>query len=92
LAHLVELDQAITDMREARKRIEAAVTAIAEANTWPYGDAYLYQDDDSPERLWLNGFSCIRPSDEFARDVGRSVIQMAIRRPGKSTQIEVTAS
>lgn len=30
----------------------------------------------SAEHLWLNAFSCIRPTDEFCADVGRQIVQM----------------
>lgn len=26
------------------------------------------------EHIWLNAFSCIRPSDDFLRDIGRMVV------------------
>jgi len=34
----------------------------------------LMRDHPGVEHMWLNGFSCIQPSDEFAADVGRMVI------------------
>lgn len=32
--------------------------------------------EDRPTRLWLNAFSCVRPTDEFAAEVGRDVIRL----------------
>lgn len=34
----------------------------------------LVRDHPGVEHIWLNGFSCVRPTDEFAADVGRAVI------------------
>ena len=31
------------------------------------------------EHMWLNGFKCIRPSDEFCAQVGRQLIEMVMR-------------
>lgn len=35
----------------------------------------LVRDHPGVEHLWLNAFSCINPTDEFAAEVGRSVIR-----------------
>jgi hypothetical protein len=40
-----------------------------------YTDAELVVEAKA-NHIWLNAFSCIRPSDEFLIDVGRSVLRM----------------
>lgn len=34
----------------------------------------LVRDHPGVDHIWLNAFSCIRPTDEFAADIGRQVI------------------
>ncbi len=34
----------------------------------------LVYDNPGVEHIWLNAFSCIRPTDAFAAEVGRTVI------------------
>lgn len=34
----------------------------------------LVEDHPGVEHIWLNAFSCIRPTDAFAAEVGRMVI------------------
>lgn len=88
---LEELNSAIDDLMDARKRIEAAVTAIAQSR------AHLERRDIDWEGLdadhiWLNAFACIRPTDTFAADVGRAVIEKALAARGKSIPLTVNAS
>ncbi|MPV50102.1 hypothetical protein GCG21_08795 [Pseudactinotalea sp. HY160] len=65
----------------ANEPASATGTASAEVST----------PDVKPDReLWLDGFSCIRPTGEFATAVGRDVLRLC-RVPGK-TLIEVTIS
>lgn len=40
------------------------------------GDAN--EDRVEPTRMWINAMSCVRPTDEFAADVGRMVIRQAM--------------
>ena len=57
-------------------------------------DAYLdqlFQAADA-ESLWLNAFSCIRPTDAFAAEVGRAVIDMVMRHPERQVVVRVRAS
>lgn len=44
------------------------------------------------ESLWLNAFSCIRPTDTFAAEVGRAVINMVMQHPGRQVVVRVRAS
>ena len=39
----------------------------------------LELDWETPERVWLNGFACIHPTDAFAAEVGRSIIRTAMQ-------------
>lgn len=40
-------------------------------NGKPVSDAEFREE---AEHIWLNGISCIRPTDEFAAEVGRMII------------------
>lgn len=35
----------------------------------------ISRDQPGIEHIWLNAFSCINPSDDFAADIGREVIR-----------------
>ena len=52
----------------------------------------LAQDHPGFEHTWLNAFSCIRPSDEFAADVGRMVIRKVMESKGRHVILSVHAS
>ena len=42
----------------------------------PVADAVdLVHDHPGVDHIWLNAFSCIHPTDAFAAEVGRSVIE-----------------
>lgn len=46
---------------------------------WSGKSIRLYTKDElldlaNKNRIWLNGFSCINPSDELLKDVGRMVL------------------
>ena len=41
------------------------------------------------EKIWLNAFACVRPSDEFAAAVGRDVIKMLMDNPGELREGEL---
>lgn len=38
-------------------------------------------NENQSEKMWLNAMSLIRPSDDFALDVGREVIRMLKSAP-----------
>ena len=48
--------------------------------------------EPDPDHIWLNAFKCIRPTDEFAAEVGRAVIARAMQSHPKRAALTVTAS
>ena len=86
IEELNELDQAITDFVSARKRIEEIASRIKRL------PREYEPDPDHPEHIWLNAFSCIRPTDEFAADVGRTLINQVMTSRGRKTTVTVNAS
>lgn len=90
VANLVALDQAITDLIDDRRRIEAAVEAINA--TRPPTRADWEPDECDPEHIWLNAFSCFRPTPEFAAQVGAEIIRRAMQHHPKRVTITVNAS
>lgn len=44
------------------------------------------------DHVWLNAFSCIRPTDEFAADVGRTVIRKVMETRARHIVIRINAS
>ena len=55
------------------------------------------------DKIWLNAFKCVSPSDEFAAEVGREVIRKLVESqpeeregeiitPWRRVQLEITAS
>ena len=53
---------------------------------------HLDLDWSEPDHIWLNGFACIRPTDEFAAQVGRNVIRTAMQAHPKRASFTVNAS
>ena len=53
---------------------------------------HLDLDWSEPDHIWLNGFACIRPTDEFAAQVGRNVIRAAMQAHPKHASFTVSAS
>ena len=53
---------------------------------------HLDLDWSEPDHIWLNGFACIRPTDEFAAQVGRNVIRAAMQAHPKHASFTVNAS
>ena len=49
-------------------------------------------DWSKPDHIWLNGFKCIRPTDEFAAQVGLRVISAAMQAHPKRATFTVNAS
>ena len=49
-------------------------------------------DQSLPDHIWLNAFKCIRPTDEFAAEVGRGVIRTAMQAHPKRAAFTVNAS
>ena len=44
------------------------------------------------EHIWMNGFSCIQPTDEFAARVGRDVIRKVMESRGRHVVLRINAS
>ena len=53
---------------------------------------HLDLDWSKPDHIWLNGFACIHPTDEFAAQVGRNVIRTAMQAHPKHASFTVNAS
>ena len=49
-------------------------------------------DWSEPDHIWLNGFACIRPTDEFAAQVGHGVIRAAMQAHPRRATFTVNAS
>ena len=49
-------------------------------------------DWSEPNHIWLNAFKCIRPTDEFAAQVGHGVIKSAMQAHPKRATFTVNAS
>jgi len=50
------------------------------------------RDHPGIDHLWLNAFSCISPTDEFAAQVGRSVIRKVRQNPQRHIVLRINAS
>ena len=53
---------------------------------------HLDLDWSEPDHIWLNAFKCIRPTDEFAAQVGHGVIRAAMQAHPKRATFTVNAS
>ena len=49
-------------------------------------------DWSEPDHIWLNAFKCIRPTDEFAAQVGHGVIRAAMQAHPRRATFTVNAS
>ena len=85
---LTALAKAIGAFEAARGELERAAQELAR---FDLGDRSPYELDD-PDGIWLNAFSCIRPTDEFAAEVGRMVIAKAMAHRGHRVPLTVIAS
>ena len=87
---LTALDEAIDEFMAARGKVERATQALTR---FDLGDRSPYElDPDDPDHIWLNAFCCIRPTDKFAADVGRTVIAKAMAHHGRRVPLTVNAS
>lgn len=90
---LDDLGSAIDQINDARKALTDTLDRIAAKKIHRIPTDLLPDWDwDTPESLWLNAFSCIRPTDEFAAEVGRSVISTVMAAHPRVTTIRVRAS
>lgn len=44
------------------------------------------------DHTWLNAFACISPTDAFAAEVGRAVIEKIMSAPGRRVALTFNAS
>ena len=49
-------------------------------------------DWETPDQVWLNGFACIYPTDEFAAEVGHSIIKTVMQAHPQAATFRVKAS
>ena len=47
---------------------------------------------ETVDHTWLNAFACINLSDEFAAEVGRTVIEKVMNAPGRKVALTFNAS
>lgn len=47
---------------------------------------------ETVDGIWLNGFRCIRPTDEFAAEVGRMVIDKVMATRNRRVALTFSAS
>lgn len=66
------------DAQTFDEEVAAAVTAV--------------RDHPGVEHIWLNAFSCVRPSDDFAAQVGREVIRKVMDQRSRHVVLRINAS
>ena len=92
-ADLDELADCVALFTDAMRKMKAATDSVARKSV-----ARLPRDDwtdvdfEAPGHIWLNAFKCIRPTDEFAAEVGRAVIARAMQSHPKRAALTVNAS
>ena len=94
---MTDLVQAIEKLNRGIDEFVAATAAIQEAAQELESLRVsrvdgLELDWESPNRLWLNAFACIHPTDEFAAEVGRSIIRTVMQAYPSNATIAVRAS
>ena len=86
---LLAMNAAIDQFAAAKAAIESAARDL-EAIRVSRLDMDL--DWSEPDHIWLNAFKCIRPTDEFAAQVGHGVIRAAMQAHPKRATLTVNAS
>ena len=77
---------------EAMLKMKEASEAVARRSVARLPREWTDVDFEDPDHIWLNAFKCIRPTGEFAAEVGRSVIARAMQAHPKRVALTVNAS
>ena len=73
------ISEAVDELVAAKKKLEDAVRSLYLKRRQLGGRRpAMVSDPTDPDHTWLNAFACIRPTDEFAAQVGRDVIAAAM--------------
>ena len=91
-ADLDELDDCTKLFAEAMQKMKAATDSVARKSVARLPRDWTDVDFEDPDHIWLNAFKCIRPTDEFAAEVGRAVIAHAMQSHPKRAALTVNAS
>ena len=87
---LLAMNAAIDQFAAAKAAIESAARDLEAIRVSRLDHMDL--DWSEPEHMWLNAFACIRPTDEFAAQVGHGVIRAAMQAHPKRATFTVNAS
>ena len=87
---LLAMNAAIDQFAAAKAAIESAARDL-EAIRVSRLD-HIDIDWSEPDHIWLNAFKCIRPTDEFAAQVGHGVIRAAMQAHPRRATFTVNAS
>ena len=87
---LLAMNAAIDQFVAAKAAIESAARDLEAIRVSRLDHMDL--DWSEPEHMWLNAFACIRPTDEFAAQVGHGVIRAAMQAHPKRATFTVNAS
>lgn len=77
---------------EAMSKMKEAGDSVARKSVKRLPREWTDVDFEAPDHIWLNAFKCIRPTDEFAAEVGRSIIASAMQAHPKRVALTVNAS
>ena len=87
---LLAMNAAIDQFAAAKAAIESAARDLEAIRVSRLDHMDL--DWSEPEHIWLNAFKCIRPTDEFAAQVGHGVIRAAMQAHPRRATFTVNAS
>ena len=87
---LLAMNAAIDQFVAAKAAIESAARDLEAIRVSRLDHMDL--DWSKPDHMWLNAFACIRPTDEFAAQVGHGVIMTAMQAHPKRATFTVNAS
>ena len=91
LEAIEKLNHGIDLFVEAKNAIQEAAAELEALRVARLPDG-MEIDWEEPDKLWINGFSCLRPTDEFAAVVGRNVIRKAMQAFPEAATFRVRAS
>ncbi len=73
LSAIEKLNHSLDQLVAAKQAIQESATELETLRVARVNGLDI--DWEAPERVWLNGFACIRPTDAFAAELGRSIIR-----------------
>ena len=90
LSAIEKLNHGLDQLVAAKQAIQESATELETLRVARVNGLDI--DWEVPERVWLNGFACIHPTDAFAAELGRSIIRTVMQAYPHPATFTVRAS